>query len=396
MSPLGISRVLALAMVVGITPALGQDAPPAPARADSAAIVLDVARQADREGRKDLAQYLLRLITDRFPGTPAADTAHTEVQLLQRATSRQSGTATLAAWGALYGAWLGIAVPVSLGAEGPSPIGAGILAGIPIGFFGGRAYARSAGLSAGQARAIGFASIFGSLQALGWRDVFGIGDHVETICGQFGCFESGGTSERAPFAAAIIGGLAGIGTTAVLARSREMSTGTIAAVQWGSLWGSWFGAASAILFDAQGDDAVLTWALSGSAGATIVAATQAFRWNLPTSRPWLVSAAGIAGLVTGVGADLLFQIDDEQSVILPPLAGSIAGLIVGIHATRPRAGAGLGLRESDSGSLVEWGPGGLAFGTPVLTPVAQRVPTRSGGVAWRPAVRIPLFTLRLP
>jgi len=366
----------------------------------SAAIILDVARRARDQGRRDLAHYLYQTVSARFHGTAAADSAAMEVAGLRQAASWQSGAATLGAYGALYGAWLGLAVPAAFGADESGPYGAGILAGVPIGFFAGRGLARASRLSAGQSRAIAFASLFGTFQAAGWRDVFNIGDRTQTLCPPPGfagpCSTFTETSERAPFSAAIVGGLAGIGTAAVLARSREMSSGTVAAAQWGSLWGTWFGSAIAVLVDQDTEDAALTWALTGSTVGLLVTATQARKWSLSAGRPWLVSAAGIGGLVAGLGADLLFEVDDEKAAIALPLAGSVAGLIVGGRATRPRDGTPVEARLPASGALLELGRGGLAVGPPLPAPaVASRL--RPNG---RPAagfgVQIPLISVNLP
>lgn len=380
-------------------PATAQEpAPPAPSVVDSAGVALGLAQHFRAEGKRDLAEALFRLVLDRYPDTPAARAAEAELDALRQVRRTAGGTATLAAWGALYGAWLGVALPAALGAEQPSPYGAGILIGVPAGFFAARGYARTANLSSGQARAITWGSLWGAFQAMGWRSVFEIGDRRVVSCdpsGQFPCVEYTQESDRAPFTAAILGGVAGIGTAALLARSREMASGTISAVQWGSLWGTWFGVASAALLDIQGEDDALTWTLLGGDIGLLVTAALAPRWNLSAGRPWLVSAAGIAGLAAGAGFDLLFEVDDEQTAILLPMLGSAAGLVAGAALTRPEDRAA-DAADASRGALLEVRGRHLGSGPFTPVPTVLPAPGAGGQIRWRPGVRIPLLSVALP
>jgi len=370
--------------------------PPIPTAADSAALVLGLARQLRVQGNRELAQDLLRLVMARFPGTPAADSAGGELAALTRRGAEAGGIRTLAAWGALYGGWLGVAIPAALGAEETGPYGAGILIGVPSGFFAGRGLARSAHLSAGQARAITWGSLWGSFQGIGWRAVLEIGDRQYTFCDPgFGCYTYADESDRAPFTASILGGIAGIGTAALLARSREMSSGSIAAVQWGALWGGWFGGASSVLFDVQGEHAGLAMTLVGGNLGLVAAAVLAPHSNLTAGRPWLISAAGLAGMAAGFGIDLLAEVDDDQTAILLPMAGSAVGLVVGSRWTRPK-GVGDARLDHTPGALFQIRGGRLGYGEPTAVPAAVRTLARNGRVRWETVLRIPLVSVALP
>lgn len=103
-----------------------------------------------------------------------------------------------------------------------------------------------------------------------WRAVLDLGSWG--IYGDYGCYED--TSAKAPWVAGILGGLAGVGTGAALARTRASGHETSTAVELGSLWGTWFRLASALALgtDEPEEDAALTWALLGGNGGLIASA----------------------------------------------------------------------------------------------------------------------------
>ncbi len=395
-----ITRVLGLALVLsGIV--LGSRGLRAQTSADSAGVVLGLARDLEGQGKHELAETLLRLVIERFPGSPAADSARTALRDVGKARERTGGVGAMTAWGGLYGAWVGIAIPAALTTDGPEGYGAGLLIGGPAGLLAARSYAKASNLSGGQARAIAWGSIWGSFQGAGWRDALGIGDREVSFCyagSQAPCFTDTVTPDGVPFTAALLGGFAGIGTAAVLAHSREMSSGTIAAIEWGSIWGSWFGIATAVLFDIQGDHGPLTYTLVAGNLGLVTTAALSRRWNLTPGRPWLVSAVGMAGLAAGLGVDLLVAANgDDRALMVPPLAGSIAGLLAGVALTRPKGTAALKSGPvGDQAGLLRLAHGHLTFTEPVVIPAAQPTAALGGRIVWRPGVRIPILSVALP
>jgi len=119
------------------------------------------------------------------------------------------------------------------------------------------------------------------------------------------------------------------------------------------------------------------------------------RWNLTTGRPWLVSAAGLAGMLAGFGVDLLFEVSDDQARILYPLAGSVVGLAVGARATRGTERGAAGTDPAPGALIQVWG-GRPKLGR--LTPIPAVLPAvgSSGFARWRPAVKIPVLSFALP
>jgi hypothetical protein len=381
------SLVLALLLasaVAGSDPASAQISP-----ADSAAVLLDAARDFEAEGRREVAEALYRLILERYASSRSASDARTALLALPPAAEAQgSGSVELRVWMTLYGAWLGAAVPAAFGADSPEPYGVGLLLGGPVGFLGGRALAGRLDLTEGQARAITLGGTWGTWQGFGWREVLDLG--VAQDCSFGFCFDLESGTEEA-FGAMIVGGLAGIGVGTILS-TRDITPGTASVVNFASLWGSWFGVAGGALFDLEDDD-LLAATLVGGDVALLASALLAPGWNVSRSRARLVSIAGVLGGLGGLGVDLLTRPDDDKVALGIPLAGSILGLGIGIAATRGGGATQEALGDGPDGALLGLQAGRFAFGTPVPSPTL--VPAfRGGRVEWHPAVRLELVRAR--
>jgi len=288
-------------------------------RADTAAVLLRVAEQLEAEGRAALAAALLEAIIERYGETPAAVEAARRRAAERVAASEVtgSGRGELMVWGTLYGLWMGAAVPAALGTEEPEAYGVGLLLGGPAGFLAARAVAGQ-GLTEGQARAITLGGTWGTWQGFGWREVLDIGSN---------------TSEST-FRAMVLGGLTGIGLGAVLANNSSITAGTATAVNFGALWGTWYGFALAMASGVEDGEKRLTASLIGGNVGLVATALAAPGWNLSRQRARLINVAGVAGLVGGYGVLLLLQPQDDDTAILVPTITSAAGLLAGAVWTR--------------------------------------------------------------
>jgi hypothetical protein len=359
-------------------------------RADSAAVILDAASRFRAEGRADVASALFEYLLERFGDTAAAQEARR--QLASGAGERavvRSGRVELQVWSTLYGLWLGVAVPGALGAEGPEPYGAGLLLGGPAGFVTGMGLARSRDLSDGQARAITFGGTWGTWQGLGWAEVFDWGEVDFSECGpNTSCEDREG---RRRFAAMIAAGLAGAGTGLALSR-KNIPAGTASVVNFGALWGTWFGLAGGILADAE-DDRLLATTLLGGNGGLIAAALLAPDWDMSVNRSRLISIAGVIGGLGGAGLDLIIQPNDEKVGIGIPLVMSVGGLAVGAWVTRNYDARGR-RADGDAGSaLLDVRAGHLSVGMPVPSPMLVRA-EREGRAGRELAAGITIFRAR--
>src|SRR5690606_4287176 len=131
----------------------------------------------------------------------------------------------------------------------------------------------------------------------GWREVFelGTGETCQTFEDQTYCSEEPSSQEA--FAALIVGSLAGVATGALLS-DRPISSGVATTVNFGALWGSWFGLAGGLVADLEGDDLLATTLIAGNVGLLSMALL-APEWQPSRNRARLASIAGITGGLVG-------------------------------------------------------------------------------------------------
>lgn len=366
-------------------------------RADSAAVLLDAAEAFQAEGRWEVAEALFHFISERYGDTPAGLEARSALQDVPPEEAGRSSQVELMVWSTAYGAWLGVAIPGALNANDPAPYGVGLLLGGPGGFMGGRALARSRPLSEGQVRAITFGSLWGTWQGWGLLEVMDWGEREE--CFLDVCVLEGPDGDDV-MKAMVLGGLAGVATGAILAR-KPIPSGVATTVNFGALWGTWFGFAGGLIADLEGDQLLASTLLMGDAGL-LATARLAPGWNMSRNRARLISIAGVIGLLGGLGLDMIFQPDNEKVAMGIPLATSIAGLAFGARSTsdRPSRGGSLGSAMGDGeggdgigSSLLRFRDGKLRLGTPA--PFPTMVPVDGPrGFSYRPALGINLLSSR--
>lgn len=328
-----LRRLLQAALLVSLLFAADTRGAAAQTRADSAAVLLATALRFADEGADDVAEALFDLILQRYGDTEAASRLAT-LRDTSPAFSR-GGRAELQVWGTLYGAWLGVAVPLIASADEPEPYGIGLLLGAPAGFFASRAYARSRPISVGQARAITLGGTWGTWQGLGWAKVFDLGAETQDICLDPGiCYEAEtGDDTEEVVAAAVAGGIAGIVIGALISH-KPISPGLATTVNFGALWGTAYGLAGGVIAADAKDDELLVWALLGGNAGLLTTAIFGPTWQLSRPRARLISLSGLIGAIGGFGIDLLAQPDDDAVIIGIPALTSLAGLAFGAWSTR--------------------------------------------------------------
>lgn len=389
-------RFIVSAAVLAFVFLFPQDRAEAQTAADSAAVLLEAAERFEGRGRTDVADALRGMILERFPGTFAAAEVRRLREVRPVVAEDRSGAVELRVWSTLYGAWLGIAIPMIADADGPEAHGIGLLLGAPAGFFAARAYGRSRPLSEGQARAITWGGTWGTWQGFGWAKVLDLG--VETVreCPDpaIPCYDlrvDNGTQETV--GAMVAGGLTGIIVGGVLSR-KPIPASQATIVNFGSLWGTWFGFTGSYLADLE-DDALLAGTLVGGNAGLVASALLGPGWNLSQSRARLISIAGVAGGLAGGGVDLIIQPENGKVGVAIPLAGSIAGLTLGALLTRPDPVRAAGPDESPetAGALLRRDAGEWSFDLPTPVPTFVR-DERAGDGVLRPAVTLRLLDAR--
>lgn len=325
---------LVIACALAITPATSLHAQVS--RADSATVLLQAAEQLRLAGAYGLARDILQFVAREYWSTAQGQRAIVLLEELYGIDERGSGATGLTLWNTLYGAWLGAAVPAAFGTDSERAIGAGLLIGSMVGFGATRAITSSHPVTSGQAITTAFGSWWGTFQGMGWREVFDIGSTNEILCcGANGeSFEIEVDSDNAPFTAAVIGGLTGLFTAAALANRLDPTAGSAWYVNWGALWGTWYGVVAQVLADPRDDDVRLAVTLIGGNVGLIATALTAKSARLSSGRVWLISAAGLAGGFAGLGLTLVAGVDDSQTGILITALGSTAGLIAGALTTK--------------------------------------------------------------
>ena len=344
-------------------------------RADSADLLLRTARQLEAQGNRSAADALIRDLLRNYGDTPAAAEARGSGPS-QPGEAERSGRLELVAWGTIYGAFLGLAVPAALGVDNASAYGAGLLIGPAAGFFLSSAYATNTRPSLGSARALTFGFRWGTEQGLYW----------------YGALASDGSAQAA-WGTMILGGAAGVTAAALLTKHRSVSPGWVTAISHGSSWGTWFGLMGLGIFDISSSDAFKLVLATGDAG--LLAALALTPPQVSSGRVWMTTAAGIAGAAAGLGLDLVVQSGNRQLNFALPTIGSAVGLVAGARmAKRSEAAsrrAGLDAGTPPASALLDVGERGARVGFPALTPTLVPVGERGVRRLYRPALAVPLF-----
>lgn len=351
-------------------------------------MLVGTAERLHAQGSEALAEALARIVERRYAGTPAHARATALLAGLHGEQRSGAGRVGLIAYSTIYGAWLGVAVPLMFDADRPEAYGAGLLAGAPLGFFGGRWFARERSISAGDAGLIAWSGVWGTWQGGGWMSV--LGDRTE-CSGGADCYST--DADASDFVGAmVVGGLAGTVAAAVVADRVDVAAGTSTMIGWGSLWGTGAGLVTAVLADLDGDE-VLAAALIGGDAGFAVPAVLAPRWDMSNGRAWLVNAAGVMGGAIGGGVDLLVQPNSDVAILIPAI-GSAVGLGLGAWLTRDmdegrvREGA---LQRDPQGALLGLRDGQWRLALPQPTPVLL---LNDGTRGAEPGMRVPLLDAR--
>lgn len=375
------TKLLLIVALFTVTLATRPAAAQEPQPDDPATTLYRAVLELESAGEYDLADSLMDLILRRYPDSAAASSIRLARSGPDSRRLDSSGRTELVVWSTLYGLWLGLAVPGTLGVDDPEPYGLGLLVGGPLGFLASRSWTASAPVGEGDAEVISWGGTWGSWQGFGWAHVLDLGgrdceDYIGAPCDP-------GPSSEAVFGSMLVTGAIGTATGLALSRRYEIDPGDATSASLGSLWGTWYGFGLTVLFDMSGDDALAATLVGGDLGLLFGAALGS-HYDLSRSRARIASIAGVAGGLAGAGLDLLIQPDDEKVAIAIPLISSTLGLALGMGLDRrrdrepgePEPGGGAG--------RLDWRIGG-----PVLPTFVE-----GEGGERKPAVAVTLFSGR--
>ena len=131
----------------------------------------------------------------------------------------------------------------------------------------------------------------------------------------------------------------------------------------------------------------------GSNVGLVASALAARSWEMGAGRARIISAAGLAGGVAGLGLDLLMNVDDETVAVMIPTVTSALGLVAGAFMTQQfdsgtptpnSASAQLGLVSLNSG---KW-----SIGIPAIEPAKMMLPDRMRGLKPGLGARVSVFS----
>ena len=379
----GVWRLGVFALLVGLV-AVPEPAEAQVSAADSAAVLAAVAVDIADRGEVEVARWLWEEVARRWPGTPGAEAALARLAALAGPTTlaepaapeargEGGGETGFKVWSTAYGVWVGAAVPALAGAHGTEPYGAGILVGGPAAYLAAQAFARSRPLSVGQARAITWGGTWGTWQGIGWANALDLGaDECNTPGFPVRECDPDG---KAVVGAALAGGVTGILAGALLSAGGT-DNGTSSSAFLGSLWGTWIGLAGSRLFEWDGDAGWRATLLAGNAGL-VAGALAARGGRIGVRRAHLISLGGLIGATSGIGIVLIARPYGEAAEFGIPLAGSVAGLVVGALLTGGDSGPVSGGNPSAApplGAFLNWSGGDFSLGVPLPVAATVRAP----------------------
>lgn len=384
--------------VLGHQPAAAQPAP-----VDTAGVILELARGLQARGFVDDAERLFELIRKLYPDSRAAQLSAQALSTEKQFSASSGGRTELIVWSTFYGASLGVILPAALGAESPEPYGIGLLVGAPVGYGLSTAYANRHPVSPGQARLMTFGSWWGAFQGMGWREVLDIGDSIQQHCfpteEDIECFDFRVESDRAPYTASLIGGLAGMAAGTYIGRNRPITASTALVTNLAAIWGSWFGLVIGEQIDVEQDQffnndedetALTTVLIAGNVGLLAGAlAAPGIGWS--TRQAWTVHLAGITGVIGGFGIALLANVDDAETALLIPGVTSAATLVASSALVRGKS-SGSAQNHRTSMSLVDFADGQWSLGLPTPVPTVVEA-VRDGKWERAPAAKVSLVRM---
>ena len=279
--------------------------------------------------RYDLAREIASDLREGYPAEPAGVWA---VEVLPRfdalagprraviypgALLDQRGRTDLIVFSGYYGLWLGTAIPIAFEAEDAQVFAAGLLSVPTACVLIAVNATRNAPIPSGQATIISLGGHLGTWQGLGWS-ALGEADGSEVV------------------ATGVAAGLAGIALAIPLSNAVEFSEGHAQIMNSALYWGGWFGAVEAVVTsrDEKNENSPLVDMLIASDVAVLATGIAAKNARLSKSRMRLINLCGVLGTAFGGGIILLTETGSEEAAMGVLGLGSVAGLIVGVNATK--------------------------------------------------------------
>ncbi|MCY3762043.1 MAG: hypothetical protein OXH50_12400 [Gemmatimonadetes bacterium] len=336
-------------------------------------------------GRYGTAYGYLNDLTARYPRTLFAPMAAERKKRLValglhragRGPGDREGRTGALVYGTLYSTWLGVGTAIVAGADSDQALAAGMMTGAPAGLLATHLLTRGRALSPGQGALVRLGGLWGTWQGFGWTAA-----------------SADEPSERRLTAFSMAGGLAGIAGSSAIARIADLSTGDASLLDFGGLWGTWFGFCLSVMAEAD-DNAVLKSSLTGGNLGLAAMAMLVPRVGLSREQVRLINLGGMAGTFVATGIVGLLALGGNFENATVPMgiitAGGIAGLWSGFAIRRHELSSGAFSRGSAQWSAERGWPApapGASF------PAASRRSIGEGPPHGSAAIRAVLMTVR--
>lgn len=318
---------IAVAALMLLAPAGAQALQEAAAETEARELY-ESAFRALANGRYGTAYGYLDDLAARYPRTLYAPIAAERKRRLEelglhlagRGPGDRTGRTGALVYGTLYSTWLGVGTAIVAGADSDRALAAGMMTGAPAGLVATHLLTRGRALSPGQGALVRLGGLWGTWQGFGWTAA-----------------SADQPSERRLTAFSMAGGLAGIAGSAAITRIADLSTGDASLLDFGGLWGTWFGFCLAVMAEAD-DNAILQSSLTGGNLGLAAMAMLTPRIELSREQARLINLGGVAGTFMATGIVGLIALGGSFETATVPMgimtAGGIAGLWSGYAIRR--------------------------------------------------------------
>ena len=264
--------------------------------------------------------WLISVYPETTHGQLATDKREEVVILLQQPKPISGmSRAGLVGFGTFFTTWLGVGTLILLEADEPVPYGLVLIAGPVSGLLGSLSLTRESKLTDGQASLITLGGTWGIWQAVAAADIAGAG-------------------EKPTVGASMAGGAIGLALASSIVRGRDISPGDATLINFGGVWGTWFaicGAMAARNRNNDNSDFILGSAMMGGNVGLLTMAAWSTKLSMSRARARLINIGGIIGVLYGLGANILLDIEIEDRTFWSLMGlGGVVGLTAGAYFTR--------------------------------------------------------------
>jgi len=344
---------------------IGADDIEAKLRRLEAKLIYEAASQLVTDEEYDKAIRRFDRIISEYPRTEYANLSEDkkgEIAILRLQPKPISGISrvSLVGFSTLFTTWIGIGALILVEADEPEPYGLALIFGPLGGLASSMNLTRNSNLSDGQVSLINYGGAWGVWQAIAAAIIADV-------------------EEKGVVGASMAGGIIGLALSGSIVNGRDISPGDATMINFGGIWGTWFGLCGAIAANVEDEDNLLASAMIGGDAGLLTMAALSPKLNMSRARARLINISGIVGTLYGLGTNVLFEVDDKHNFWGVMVIGSVLGLAAGTYFTRNY--------DAEEGYFAEEA---VSFNQPVTFYYANKECEEDAGIEFR----IPLVSIK--